>query len=74
MEDSPQATRTEQLQTKYAVAIAKVIGLTPYLIEFDQLCYKLKPQTSSQRKKAHNNMLKMLLTVKKITEETHSQI
>jgi len=76
---SLQTTNTE-LKTKYAVAIAKVIGLTPYLVEFDQLRSKLKqhPELPLKEKKAHDIMLKNLLNTVKtqswITEETHSRI
>ena len=68
---SLQTTNTE-LKTKYAVAIAKVIGLTPYLVEFDQLRSKLKqhPELPLKEKKAHDIMLKNLLTQLKLKVES----
>ena len=58
-----QTTNTE-LKTKY--------GLTPYLVEFDRLRSKLKqhPELPLKEKKAHDIMLKTLLTQLKLKVES----
>ena len=49
-----------------------VIGLTPYLAEFDQVRYKLKqhPELPLKEKKTHDVMLKNLLTQLKLKVES----